>query len=67
MHRKLLQKSMDFEVENRGQSIKKRFKNACCFSHGFFIDFPWILASIWEGLGEVWGPKIGKLGVKKAT
>ena len=29
--------------------------------------FSWILASIWEGLGEVWGPKMGKLGVKKAT
>ena len=37
------------------------------FQHRFFIDFSLISASIWEGLGEVRGPKMGKLGIKHAT
>jgi len=58
---------MDFEVENRGKSMQKRIAKTSFFQHRFFIDFSSILASIWEGLGEVWGPKMRKLGVKEAT
>ena len=47
--------------------MHERIEKTSFFQHRFFIDFSSILASIWEGLGEVWGPKMGKLGVKKAT
>ena len=45
--------------------MHRRIEKTSFFQHRFFIDFSLILASIWEGLGEVWGPKMGKLGSKK--
>ena len=42
---------MDFEVENREKSLKKRFKKTSFFEHGFFIDFDSILEGLGEGLG----------------
>ena len=62
-----MQKSMDFEVGNREKLMQKRIEKTSFFQYRFFMDFSSILASIWEGLGEVWGPKMGKLGVKQAT
>ena len=59
--------SKDFEIEHREKSMQKRFEKTSFFSHRFFSDVSAILASFWEGLGEVWGPKMGKLGVKEAT
>ena len=58
---------MNFQVGNRRKSMQKRIAKTSFFQHRFFIDFSSILASIWEGLGEVWGPKMGKLGIKQAT
>ena len=51
MHPNLMQKSMDFEVENREKVIKKGFKNMTFFLHGFCTNF----GPIWEGLGKVLG------------
>ena len=63
MYAKWVQKSMDFEVENRKQVIKKGFKNMTFFLHGFFIYFGRIL----EGLGRVLGGFGEHFGVQKGS
>ena len=62
MLRILVQKTMDFEVENSEKSIKKCIKNITIFLHGFFIDF----GSILEGLGQGLGALGQLLGFPKA-
>ena len=58
---------MDFEVENWEKSEENGVRNTTFFPHGFFINF----SSILEGFGGLNGgqdgPKMGKLGIKKAT
>ena len=63
MHPNLMQKSMDFEVENREKVIKKGFKNMTFFLHGFCTNF----GPIWEGLGGVLGSILAsKTGPQRA-
>ena len=47
MRRILIQKSMDFEVENRGNRRKHALKNQVFFH----MDFSLILVPFWKGLG----------------
>ena len=63
----IIQKSMDFEVETRETSMQKRFEQISFFLHRFFIDFSSILEGFGDPNGGQDGPKIGKLGIKKAT
>ena len=60
-------KSMDFEFENGGQLMQKRSKKLCFISYGFFVNFGTILEGFGIPNGGQDGPKMGKLGVKKAT
>ena len=57
---KWVQKSMDFEVENREKLVKKAFKKIFLFQHEFFIDFGSILEGLGEGLGAL-GRLLGSL------
>ena len=61
-----MQKSMDFEVENREKSIKKRIEKSMFFPHRFFIDLEFILGGFGAPNGGQDGSKIGKLVNKKA-
>ena len=51
---KCMQKSMDFEVENREKSMKKSFRKTSSFSYRFFMNSSLILASFWRILGRFW-------------
>jgi len=62
---KINEKPMDFEVENRGNSMKKRLKKRSIFSHRFFIDFSLILASFWWVLARFWPPFCRPKGPRK--
>ena len=66
MRRILIQKSMDFEVENRGNRRQTRIEKSSFFPHGFFINFGSILEGFGAPNGGQDGPKLGKLGIKKA-
>ena len=58
---------MDFEVENQGNSIKKWFQKAIIFQLPFLMNLGSILEGFGAPNGGQDGPKMGKLGVKKAT
>ena len=52
---------MDFEVENRENSIKTRFKEMSFCQSDFFLDLDSILEGLGEGLGgfgEIFSLKI---------
>ena len=58
---------MDFEFEN-GEKLKKNArKKYVLFQYGFFVNFGTILEGFGIPNGGQDGPKMGKLGVKKAT
>ena len=62
MHPNLMQKSMDFEVENREKVIKKGFKNMTFFYMDFSAilgGFCKVLGGSWEGFGEHFGVQKG--------
>ena len=62
MHPNLMQKSMDFEVENREKVIKKGFKNMIFFLMDFspILDaFGRVLGGSWGGFGEHFGVQNG--------
>ena len=52
---KWVQKSMDFHVENRENSIKQLFEKTGSFQHLFFIIFLSIWAWFWWVLARFWG------------
>ena len=58
---------MDFEVQNRGKSMQKRIEQTSIFPHCFFLDFGPILEGFGAPNGGQDGPKLGKLGITKAT
>ena len=58
---------MDFEVENSEKSEENGVRNTTCFPHGFFDNFGSILERFGPPNGGQDGPKMGKLGIKKAT
>ena len=58
---------MDFEIEN-GEKLKKNArKKYVLFDMVFFVNFDTILEGFGLPNGGQDGPKMGKLGVKKAT
>ena len=50
-HAKIIQKSIDFEVENREKSMKKTLKKTSFV----FIDFSSIFHRFWRRFGRSWG------------
>ena len=64
---KIIRKSMDFEVETRDKSMNKCFEKISFFLHRFFIDFSAILGGLGAPSGSQDGPKVGELGLTKAT
>ena len=59
-------KSMDFEFEN-GEKLKKTLEKNMFYFIWFFVNFGTILEGFGLPNGGQDGPKMGKLGVKKAT
>ena len=57
---------MEFEVENRGNSIRKLFQKAIIFQLPFLMDLGSILEGFGAPNGGQDGPKMGKLGFKKS-
>ena len=49
--KKIIKKSMDFQVEISENSFKNCFENSCIFGGRFFWDFERIWDGFWEGLG----------------
>ena len=58
---------MDFEVENCEKSEEKGVRITKFFPHGFSINFGSILEGFGVPNGGQDGPKMGKLGIKRAT
>ena len=58
---------MGFEIENWEKSKAQGIRNTTFFPHGFFINFDAILEGFGVPNGGQDGPKMGELGVKKAT
>ena len=56
---------MDFEVENRENSIKNSFEKSCFFRRRFLMDFGWILEGFGPGFGRLWGFKTEPKSVHK--
>ena len=49
--KKIIKKSMDFQVEISENSFKNCFENSFIFGGRFFWDFERIWDGFWEGLG----------------
>ena len=67
IHANLLQKTIDFQVENREKSMKQCVEKSMFFPHRFFIDLEFILGGFGAPNGGQDGAKMGKLGVQKAN
>ena len=60
MYDKWVQKSMDFEIENRDKSMKEGVKKLSIFGHRFGIDFGRFWGGFWEALEAQMDQKLGK-------
>ena len=58
MRPNFIQKSMDFEVENREKSIMGALKKTSIFRHGFLMDLGRFWGGFWEDFGALGLPKV---------